>query len=74
MKPCPAQPGLRPCREQLGCPMVSVLPAERGTMPSPTGLLTPAPASRQKEQCQLQAFSLLWQGPMDDLHCFLFFV
>ncbi len=40
MKPCPALPGLRPCREQLGFPMVSVLPAERGTMPSPTGPLT----------------------------------
>ena len=74
MKPCPAQPGLKPCREQLGCPMVSVLPAERGTTPSPTGLLTPSFSGQAERAVPLQAFSLLWQGPMDDLHCFLFFV
>jgi len=55
MKPCPAQPCLRPCREQLGLPMVSVLLAERGTMPSPTWPPTLVGTCGQKEQCQLQA-------------------
>ena len=63
MKPCPALPGLRPCREQLGFPMVSVLHAERGTMPSPYRAAHPQlAASRQKEQCQLQAFPCSGRG------------
>ena len=56
MKPCPALPGLKPCREPLGFPMDPILRAECGTMPSPTGLTAPSVAvGWQKEQCQPQA-------------------
>ena len=62
MKPCPAQPGLRPCREQLGCPMVSVLPAERGTMPSSTGLLTLSSSEQAERAVPTAGFFLALAG------------